>query len=340
MIKKYSKPTPPVFNERTLDWIHKATQKQKILCDNLIGSSKEISCCPVCHSIDIKIFHKVFSFAYFICESCNHLFLKDIPDDNALQKLYSGETDQNVANQAHLYADDRSWQDRVEYISKPKLDFIIDVIKNIDSSEISLLDVGCGGGEILKACSERKIKSLGIDSDKELIDFCVMKNLDAICTYVDDNIAHLVKQKNKHINCVSLINVLEHIENPTNFLKLLSLVENEYFAFEVPLHPSLSTIVNILSNKLTYRHVYPPDHLHIFTKDSINHMLNKIGFREIACWYFGQDFSFLNSFLKQNLVGNSNSAYLSLFSDLCDNLQESLDENEFSDTAFVIAKRV
>ena len=69
-------------------------------------------------------------------------------------------------------------------------------------------------------------------------------------------------------------------------------------------------------------------------------MLNKIGFREIACWYFGQDFSFLNSFLKQNLVGNSNSAYLSLFSDLCDNLQESLDENEFSDTAFVIAKRV
>ena len=145
------------------------------MCDNLIGSSKEISCCPVCHSIDIKIFHKVFSFAYFICESCNHLFLKDIPDDNALQKLYSGETDQNVANQAHLYADDRSWQDRVEYISKPKLDFIIDVIKNIDSSEISLLDVGCGGGEILKACSERKIKSLGIDSDKELIDFCVMK---------------------------------------------------------------------------------------------------------------------------------------------------------------------
>ena len=78
-----------------------------------------------------------------------------------------------MANQAHIYADDQSWKDRVEYISKPKLNFLIDVIKTIDSSEISLLDIGCGGGEILKACSERNIKSLGIDSDKELIDFFV-----------------------------------------------------------------------------------------------------------------------------------------------------------------------
>ena len=35
MIKKYSKPTPPVFKERTLNWIYEATQKQKILCGNL-----------------------------------------------------------------------------------------------------------------------------------------------------------------------------------------------------------------------------------------------------------------------------------------------------------------
>ena len=104
------------------------------------------------------------------------------------------------------------------------------------------------------------------------------QKLDAICAYVDDDIAHIVKQKNKNTNCVSLINVLEHIENPTNFLQLLSLIENEYFAFEVPLHPSLSTIVNILSEELTYRHVYPPDHLHIFTKESISLMLNKVGF--------------------------------------------------------------
>ena len=340
MIKKYSKPTPPVFKERTLNWIHKATQKQKILCENLKSSSKEISCCPICQSPDINTFHKVFSFSYFICESCSHLFLKDIPDENAIQSLYSGQADQDVANQAHIYADDQSWKDRVEYISKPKLNFLIDVIKTIDSSEISLLDIGCGGGEILKACSERNIKSLGIDSDKELIDFCMIKKLDAICAYVDDDIAHIVKRKNKNINCISLINVLEHIENPTNFLQLLSLIENEYFAFEVPLHPSLSTIVNILSDELTYRHVYPPDHLHIFTKESISLMLNKVGFKEIGCWYFGQDFSFLNSFLKQKLVGNSNNAYFSVFSNLCDNLQESLDENEFSDTAFVIAKKI
>lgn len=340
MIKKYSKPTPPVFKERTLTWINKANKKQKILCENLQGSTKEVSCCPICKSSDIKIFHKVFNFSYFICESCNHLFLKDIPDKNALQALYSGEDDHDVANQAHIYANDQSWKERVEYISKPKLNFIIDVIKTIDSSEISLLDIGCGGGEILKACSERGIECLGIDSDKELINFCMNKKLDAICSYVDDNIAHIVRQKNKNLNCISLINVLEHIENPTRFLELLSSVHNEFFAFEVPLHPSLSTIVNILSEELTYRHVYPPDHLHIFTKYSICHMLNKIGFKQIACWYFGQDFSFLNSFLKQKLVSNSNDVYFSLFSGLCDNLQESIDEKEFSDTAFVIAKRI
>jgi len=340
VIKKYSKPTPHIFKERTLNWIQKATRKQKILCKKIKGSTKELSCCPICQSLDIKAFHKVFSFSYFICESCNHLFLKDIPDEDAIHRLYSGEANQDVANQAHIYADDQSWKDRVEYISKPKLNFIIDVIKTIDSSEISLLDIGCGGGEILKACCDRNIKSLGIDSDKELISFCVSKKLDAVCTYVDDNISHIVKRKNKQINCVSLINVLEHIENPTNFLQLLSLVENEYFVFEVPLHPSLSTIINILSEELTYRHVYPPDHLHIFTKESISHMLNKIGFKEIACWYFGQDFSFLNSFLKHNLVAKSKDAYFSIFFDLCDNLQKSLDEKEFSDTAFVIAKKV
>ena len=98
---------------------------------------------------------------------------------------------------------------RVKKIYSPKVDFLNKVIKK----KISILDIGSGGGHFLKALESKKILAKGIEPNRDLCNLGnkrLKKNKIIISTMED---AYEIVKNEKNFNVLSMIGVLEHLEN-------------------------------------------------------------------------------------------------------------------------------
>ena len=139
---------------------------------------------------------------------------------------------------------------------------------------------------------------------------------------------------------VSLINLLEHMPSPDEFVREIAshMSPDSFMVIEVPRHPSLSTLTSQLFPELAVRHIYPPDHLNIFSESSMSEMLGRIGFEITHIWLFGQDFF---SFLITALADKSLSAapYIKELLNASNDVQAAIDRDHLSDTMFLIARK-
>jgi SAM-dependent methyltransferase len=101
-----------------------------------------------------------------------------------------------------------------------------------------VLDVGCGSGDVAIGISELGAKSvLGIDYSDEAIKLAIEKNnRDNVIFEVSD-----YENINETYDVITLVGVLEHIENPFDAVKKLHLLLNEdgKLVFECPTHQNI-----------------------------------------------------------------------------------------------------
>ena len=74
---------------------------------------------------------------------------------------------------------------------------------NYLNSKIKLLDIGSGNGSFVEACKENNIDAIGIDGSKQKINFENDK----------------LNFKDETFEVVTLISVIEHIQEPSNILR-------------------------------------------------------------------------------------------------------------------------
>ena len=263
--------------------------------------------------------------------------MANLPD---IKKMYSGENES--ANTAS-YIDDKVYNQRVEMISGPKVEFAIKACVSENINIKSWLDIGCGGGEILSYISNnyKSIEAMGIESDIQEVDFARKKQLTVYNVYVD------VKERNELIenliaknDVISMFNVLEHIENPLELIKYLwnHMHKNAVIVFEVPRHPSAASFANQTCTNMNYRHIVPPIHLQVFSEKSLNYLLEN-RFEIFAKWYFGQGYTDIinNAMLMSNL--NESAIYLELVK-LSNKIQQIFDESNLADQMLIMAKKI
>lgn len=114
----------------------------------------------------------------------------------------------------------------------------------------TLLDFGCGSGAFLKYCeSKLDVKGFDINPNTGNLNF---SNL------FDD------------YEAVTFWDSLEHVKNPKKVLKAL----NPYYVFICT--PSTDDID--LNNILNWRHYRPKEHIHYFSKDSLEKLLDSCGY--------------------------------------------------------------
>jgi 2-polyprenyl-3-methyl-5-hydroxy-6-metoxy-1,4-benzoquinol methylase len=117
--------------------------------------------------------------------------------------------------------------ENIEYINIvwPRLAFIIKkVCEHYKAGRV--LDIGCGNGRITKMLGKLGIDLLGIDIDAQEIQKAVDSNEYANVQFACRSVQEM-KEKDSGI---ILTEVLEHIEDPGNFLKAIALIcENEGF---------------------------------------------------------------------------------------------------------------
>ncbi|MDT8303903.1 MAG: methyltransferase domain-containing protein, partial [Sedimentisphaerales bacterium] len=186
------------------------------------------------------------------------------------------------------------------------------------------------------AAAEKGWQTKGIEADRSEIEFGRNHGLNII----ESDIQLLNTEDLQNTKVLSLLNLLEHMRNPVaTLVNLVNALPSEaYVVIEVPRHPSLSSFVNLAFPNLAYRHIYPPDHLHVFTEKSIGLLLEAASLEPLALWEFGQDFQHFVSNAAIN-AGLKESEFLKAVIDVSVAAQQAIDDLNFSDVLFIISRK-
>jgi 2-polyprenyl-3-methyl-5-hydroxy-6-metoxy-1,4-benzoquinol methylase len=312
--------------DRTIAWRRRMGESHRETARRLRPASTRATC-PVCDGTEHAPFVEIYDFAYRECQACGHLFLANPPTPEDIERLYQGETEQ-----ARVYVGAELFQRRVEQIARPKASFCA---QYVPPGGI-WFDVGAGTGELLSVVRELGWEPQGCEADVAHVQFAGEQGIALIRGYVDE----LPTDLGANVRVLSALNLLEHVPEPRIWLERLSapLAPGAHVVIEVPRHPSLSSFSNLLYPELACRHIYPPDHLHIFTEASLERVLAAAKLRARAVWVFGQDYQELVYSSAAN-AGLSESSFFHRVLDAAGAIQAAIDTENLCDVLFVVAQK-
>ena len=335
MKKVYHKAFNPQSFGRDPKWKKEIASDQKKLANLLKPLSNNVYCCPICESSNSNKFCEVHGYNYSICSKCEHIFSALVLSQEELDKFYDSDSDIKSI-QSKIYFDKKIFFDRVKNIAQPKVDFVnnhVEIGKNK-----TWIDIGAGVGELIYAAKNTGWDIKGLEIDSESVSFAKELGINIKQELLDDSFDFSFF---KDAKIISFINVLEHIENPKHFLSKISntVPKNSYFLIEVPRSESLSSYLNKVFPNNSNRHIYSPDHLHIFSNKSLELLLSDNKFQAEAAWYFRQDFYdlFANLALEGSIIDDKVFNKIELLSN---KFQKILDENQLSDSVLILARKL
>ena len=332
VLRRVGKEFNPAALNRDAQWRIGMAARQRESAARLRSCQTHASQCPVCGGERFEPFTSVFEYSWVRCSRCGHLFCETPPDEAAVAALYSAEGARRCSQSA-IYLDEELFQTRVDRIARPKAEFVASVV----NGRGIWVDVGCATGELLSAAQALGWRCRGVESDPDEFAFGRRHGLDIAAEFVSAaNIGGFVAGA----QVVSLVNVLEHVRQPVELLCAVSasIATGSYAVFEVPRHPSLSSLANQAFPDLACRHIYAPDHLHVFTEDSAERMLDRASLHAIAVWTFGQDFHDLTgTVIAARLPGEE--ARWPAIAEAAPCVQAAVDQAGLSDTLFVVARK-
>jgi 2-polyprenyl-3-methyl-5-hydroxy-6-metoxy-1,4-benzoquinol methylase len=318
---------------RTFLWRKSLADGYRELSFRLLGETiRTLNACPICNGTNLRSFVTIYGFPYLECGSCGHLFSSAQPPEEAMRRMYQEQGEVRSAQNA-LYMDDALYDRRVAQIAKPKVEHV----KSLVPAHGLWLDVGCASGEILSAARDAGWRVRGIEADPGEVKFARRRGFDVIQDFLrGDNADAYVHDA----AIVSALNIVEHLVEPSEFMNAISsrLCTGAHVIIEVPRHPSLSSFAAMLYPQTACRHLYAPEHLHVFTEQSMAVLLDKAGLRPINVWIFGQDFQELVSSAALT-AGLNESGFFERVCDLTLALQQAIDDADFSDVMFVVATK-
>ena len=238
----------------------------------MLQNSKSMHVCPLCNSGEIEKKFVKEKIDYYSCKSCTFLFSKPFVNVNFQEKIEDFETvylqyfDTNET-------DDRNFKSLLNWLNK---EFAFDK-KNV-------IDIGCGSGKFVKYLLKNTINSYGIEPSKPLYDKYLAKS----DKFYNSSIKDFVRTCDVKYDIITLLDVLEHVEYPTEFIddviKLQS--PNGYLIIEIPLYGSM---LSSLSGKNW--HFFNKYHLSYFTKNRLVVLLNEKGYKLVQSKYRGKYFN-------------------------------------------------
>lgn len=111
-----------------------------------------------------------------------------------------------------FYKNNSKYSDFLELQDRNIFKKYVDVIEKFCSEDSSFLDVGCGTGKALSVF-KKKINLFGVDISDTSVKKCKEKNIN--CVLYDGK---KIPFKSNYFDLVGSYNVLEHVDNPLDFL--------------------------------------------------------------------------------------------------------------------------
>lgn len=306
-----------------------------------IAQPKRAEACPACPGGGGPLkFLDVRGAEFMACSVCEHIFSTLNPSAKFLSDYYGQEESSQIMTYVSVGEELREL--RRQEIAKPKAEFINDVVRefsNPKSAPSLWCDVGCGIGDLLVEAAALGYSTLGFETDQTQVTEASKRGVHVIREFLEPGSENFSRIADSSV--LSLINVLEHIPDPASTLELISseLKVGSFIAIEVPRNPSLSSIVQHASFAPIYRHISPPEHLHIFSDSSLETMLKAANFIVRGRWLFGSDALELFSHVG-HVLGWEDGYESPAIGAAVNALQESIDAFGLSDTQLVVAERI
>jgi len=171
---------------------------------------------------------------------------------------------------------------------------VVENIRPYLKSDMNVLEVGCGAGELLSLIKPYVKNVTGIEMNKGFVDY--MNNELGIEAYADD--ISLVDFKGRSFDVILSIMTLDHLPNPTETLRSMKrlLTKDGVVYIEVPnQEEALNFYLPEPSQEKFNKFFWQKAHYFYFTRDSLLKLLEKVGFVcKVTCRHEYTLLNFLN----------------------------------------------
>lgn len=249
--------------------------------------------CEICESKDFNVIATQIregNGKICQCKTCG-LIIQDITQtDQDLSKYYNDEYQKtNSLMQGTDQTPREHFNDSIKTI-----DGTFSRILPLLSSDMVVLDVGCGTGELLHSLKPYVKKVIGIELHRGFVDF-INREL-KIEAYDQD--VNSIDFGNKKFDVILCINTLDHLSNPLTTLRTMRnlLSENGVLYLEVPNRDEAMNIYLPETHRKKFNTFFwHKAHYFYFTRDTLMKMMEKAGFKaEITCRHQYTLINFLN----------------------------------------------
>ena len=290
----------------------------------------ELEKCPICkmsqftqymESKDFSVSKEVFCMVK--CSNCNLVFTNPRPTDNGIAKYYASDHYISHTNsKKNLF--EKTYQTIRSIAIKNKFKLISSYF-----TKGNVLDIGCGTGNFLNFCKEKKWGTRGVEPND-------MARNKAISNYrltIDSSID--LNKITERFNVITMWHVLEHVTDLNKTLVNLNhlIKENGKIIVAVPNLNSYDS-----SFYKNYWAAYDlPIHLYHFTKDSITSLFKSHNFKLIKTKGMPFD-SFYVSLLSEKYKTGRKNLIRSFLIGCISNLAGIFTNRGFSSTIYVFEK--
>lgn len=277
---------------------------------------------------------------YVFCSQCGHLNGMHEDTDEFCKALYLDST------YAEYYSssDRQAYEKRLEAVYMPKVEFLGDALSElgVDLRKLSHMDLGAGSGYYVGALAKAGCPNVcGFEVSPAQVEFANNMLPQPLVKMIQlDETFSAIEQSNSEV--ISMIGVLEHLRNPREVLQTIR--KNHHIKFVFLVLPLFSFCVFL---EMAFPHVYSrhlvSDHTHLFTRQSIDWMMNEFKLALCSEWCFGSDMLDLYRAIGCTLEGNPDtekmtSPWSNVMKQVMDDLQIELDRKNLSSEVHLLLK--
>jgi len=212
--------------------------------------------CPACTFDKISYSYVKEGYDVWRCEGCGTMFVHDVPDAMDLEKIYAAADyyEMKIDSERRIQKENIR---RLKIIKKYKIGG-------------SFFDIGCARGLLLDEAKSAGYDTFGIELSRENVKLCEDKNHKVIHGYLDSCQSIVPTGGFDVITC---LDVIEHVEEPIDFLRTAASMLNEYGIMVVSTPNYSGLVARILKMKDPY--MTPPEHLNYFTHEGMSNIFQK-----------------------------------------------------------------
>ncbi|WP_094226527.1 class I SAM-dependent methyltransferase [Methanolobus psychrotolerans] len=322
----------------------KHVKKQRKIADTYAKQPRRINCknCNGLLSQDYDFIKDMIE--YKICNNCSHLNGANEDTNEFCEAIYTKDSGESYA-ESYEEESIEDYNRRVSSIYIPKADFLVTALINNGEhpDKLKYLDFGAGSGYFTAALKKIGLTNVfGSEVSKCQVEFGNrMNNSNTLSVHEISNTNKVLQ--NTDANVVSMIGVLEHLQNPREVMNYIKSNPNvSYLYISVPLF-SLSVYLEMSFPNVFHRQLHG-GHTHLYTENSLNYMCDEFGFDIIAQWWFGTDivdlYRDISIIVEKNHASNKLiNTFKEMIIPVIDSMQFELDKKHLSSEVHLLLKK-